>query len=72
MQLYGESVDDLIMDLYCLAKHFSYGTLHDELIHDRIVVHLRSAALSEKLQRDADLMLDKAVQMACEDETIRK
>ena len=68
----GEPVDDFIMDLYRLAEHCSYGNLHDELVRDRIVVGLRSAALSEKLQRDADLTLDKAVRMAREDETIRK
>ena len=68
----GEPVNDFIMDLYRLAEHCSYGTLHDELIRDRIVVGLRSAALSEKLQRDADLTLEKAVQMAREDEIIKK
>ena len=68
----GELVDDFIMDLYRLVEHCSYGELHDELIRDRIVVGLRCAALSEKLQRDADLTLEKAVQMAREDETIKK
>ena len=68
----GELVDDFIMDLYRLAEHCSYGELHDELIRDRIVVGLRCAALSEKLQRDADLTLEKVVQMAREDETIKK
>ena len=65
----GEPVDDFIMDLYRLAEHCSYGNLHDELIRDGIVVGLRSAALSEKLQRDADLTLDKTVrdQLECTD-----
>ena len=58
----GEPVDDFIMDLYRLAEHCSYGTLHDELIRDRIVVGLKSAGLSEKLQKDADLTLERAVQ----------
>ena len=57
----GEPVDDFIMDLYRLAEHCSYGLLHDELIRDPIVVGLRSTSLSEKLQRDADLTLEKAV-----------
>ena len=60
------------MDLYRLAYHCSHGALYDELIHDRIVVDLWSAALSQKLQRDVDLMLEKAVQMVSEDKTIRK
>ena len=46
--------------------------MHDELIHDRIVVGLHSAALSEKLQTDADLTLEKAVHMACKKETIKQ
>ena len=68
----GEPVDNFIVDLYRLAQYCNYGTLHDELIRDRIVVGLRSPALSEKLQRDADLMLEKAVQMAREYEAIKK
>ena len=67
----GEVVDDFIMDLYCLAKHCNYGTLHDELIRDRIVVGLRNVAHLEKLQFDADLTLDKAVKMARENEAIK-
>ena len=45
----GDAVNDFIMDLYCLAEHCSYGNVHDELVRDRIVVGLRSAALSEKV-----------------------
>ena len=50
------------MALYCLAEHCAYGTLHDEMIRDRIVVGLRDANLSMKLQMDPDLTLDKARQ----------
>ena len=67
----GEAVDDFIMDLYHLAKHCIYGALHDELIRDRIVVGLRNAAVSEKLQFDADLTLGKAVKMARENKAIK-
>ena len=68
----GEPVDEFIMDLYRLAEHCQYGSLRDELIRDRIVVGIRSASLSEKLQMDADLTLDKAVKMARENETIKQ
>ena len=34
----GESVDAFITDLYCLAKHCNYVSLHDEMIRDRIIV----------------------------------
>jgi len=56
----GESVDAFITDLYALAEHCGYNALHDEMIRDRLVVGLRDAALSEKLQLDADLTLDSA------------
>ncbi|KAL9967390.1 hypothetical protein ACROYT_G025604 [Oculina patagonica] len=33
----GESVDNFITDLYCLAEYCEFGTLRDDLIRDRIV-----------------------------------
>lgn len=51
----GEPVDDFVMDLYGLAEHCGYGVLHNETIRDRIVVGLRDAKLSERLQMDPDL-----------------
>ena len=55
----GESVDSFITALYVLAEYCGYAGLHDEMIRDRIVVGLRDARLSEKLQLDADLTLEK-------------
>lgn len=57
----GEPVDVFITALYTLAEHCNYGTLHDEMIRDRIVVGIRNAALSEKLQLSADLTLESAI-----------
>ena len=54
------------MDLYCLLEYCGYGTLLNEMIRNRIVVRLRDATLSEKLQLDSDLNLDKAVKSARE------
>ena len=65
-------MNDFIMDLYRLVEHCNYGMLHDELIHNRIVVGLHRAALSEKLQTDADVTLKTAVRMACKKETIKQ
>ena len=53
-----------ITSLYCLAEHCGYGMLHDEMIRDRIVVGLWDTAVSEKLQMDKDLTLDKAIAAA--------
>ena len=68
----GEPVDEFIMDLYRLSEHCSYGALHNEMIRDRIVAGLRNAALSEKLQMDPDLDLDKAIKVARQSESIKK
>ncbi|XP_068671157.1 uncharacterized protein [Montipora foliosa] len=57
----GEAVDSFITDLYGLAEHCQFGVLHDEMIRDRIVVGLADQKLSEKLQLDADLTLEKAI-----------
>ena len=48
------------MSLYELADNCEYGLLRDEMIRDRLVVGIRDSNLSEHLQLDADLNLDKA------------
>ena len=40
------------------------GALHDKMIRDRLVVGLRDANLSEKLQLDSELTLEKAIWQA--------
>ena len=57
----NESVDNFITDLFTLAQHCNYGTLHDEIVRDCIVVGLKDRLLSEKLQLEADLTLEKAI-----------
>ena len=61
-----------MLDLYRLAEPCSYGVLREEMIRDRIVVGLRNAALSEKLQMDPDLTLKKATDAARQSESIKK
>ena len=68
----GEPVDAFIMALYGLAEHCGYGTLHDEMIRDRIVVGICDAKLSMKLQRNAELTLDKVVTQVCQAETVKQ
>ena len=45
----NESMDEFIANLYRLAENCGYGSLHDELVRDRIVVGIKDAKLSEKL-----------------------
>ena len=68
----GESVDQFITSLYTLAEHCDYGELKDQLIRDRIVVGLRDAKISEKLQLDPALTLEKAVTQARQKEAVHK
>ena len=68
----GEPVDTFITALYSLAEHCGYAAMHDEMIRDRIVVGLRDAHLSEKLQLEADLTLDKAVTRARQAEAVKQ
>ena len=67
----GEPVDTFITDLYTLAVHCQYGELHDELIRDNLVVGIHDETLSEKLQLDAKLTLDKAVTAVHQSEAIK-
>ena len=68
----GESVDSFITSLYGLAEHCGYSGLHDEMIRNRIIVGLRDATLSEKLQLDAELSLDKAVAQVRQAEAVKR
>lgn len=41
VQLEDESVDDFIVNVYSLAKHYQYGQLHDKMVCDRIAVGIK-------------------------------
>ena len=68
----GEPVDSFITDLFALAEFCNFGNLREELIRDRLVVGILNKQLSEKLQLDIDLTLEKAIIQARQKETIRK
>ncbi len=68
----GESVECYITALHCLAENCGYGTLHDEMVRDRLVVDLRDKKLSEMLQTDPELTLEKAVTRARQSEQVKK
>ena len=48
------------MVLYDLAANCDYGDMQSEMIRDRLEVGIRDSALSESLQTDAALTLEKA------------
>lgn len=55
----GESIEAFITAIHALAEHCVFGALRDELIRDRIVVVIQDARLSESLQLDFELTLEK-------------
>lgn len=55
-----ESVEQFIMSQYSLVEDCVYGTLRGEMIKDRIVVGIPDVSLSEQLQLDSELTLEKA------------
>ena len=68
----GESVDSFTTELYGLARYCNFGALKEELIRDLIVVGLRNRDLSEKLQIDPKLTLEKAINLARQRETVKQ
>ena len=72
VQKENEPVDTFITDLFTLAQHCNYGNLHDEMVRDRIVVGLKDKSLSEKLQLEAELTLENAINQARQREPVRQ
>lgn len=55
----GESIEQNITCLYSV-ENYNYGLLQEEMLRDRIVVGIWDKALSERLQIDPTLTLDRA------------
>ena len=71
-QAEGESAEQYITCLYHLVENCDYGQFKEELLRDRIVVGIRDKALSEKLQMDANLTLEKAKTQIRQKEAVRQ
>ncbi|KAK3920529.1 hypothetical protein KUF71_009800 [Frankliniella fusca] len=55
----GEPVNSFIMDVKRLAANCEFGALKDELIRGRIILDIADEALSQSLQLEASLDLEK-------------
>ena len=71
-QLPNESVEQFITDVHRLADNCEYGVMKKELVRDRLVVGIRDHALSERLQMEAELMLDKAKRLIHQREAVKE
>lgn len=68
----GESAESFITAVHKLAEHCKFGVLREELIRDRIVVGIRDAKLSEKMQLNDKLDLKTAVTQVKQHEEVKK
>ncbi|KAL7883911.1 hypothetical protein SRHO_G00015690 [Serrasalmus rhombeus] len=59
----GNAFDLYLAELYTLSKTCEFGALRDSLIKDRIVCGIADNGLRERLLREKDLTLDKAVDL---------
>ena len=71
-RLPGKPVEQFVASFYNLAVDCNLGELKDELIHDRIVVGIKDASLSERLQMDPELTLEKAKTVVRQRQTVRE
>ena len=71
-QLEGEPAEKYIMELYHLTENCEYGVLTNEMIRDRLVVGIRDEVLSERLQLDPDLTLEKTKKMVRQCEAVHE
>ena len=68
----GETVEHFIASLYQLSENCQYGEMRNEMIRDRLVVGIRDLALSERLQTDETLTLDKAKKLIQQRDAVRE
>ena len=71
-QLDGESAEQYITALYSLVETCEYGALKEEMLQDRLVVGIKDTALSERLQTDAELTLEKAKKSIRQKEAVKE
>ena len=70
-QLPGEPADRFITEIHRLAENCEFGGMKDELIRERLVVGIRDSTLSEHLQLEPELTLDKAKKLIRQRESVR-
>lgn len=68
----GESVEVFITALHQAADSCEFGDMKDQMIRDRLVVGIRDKTLSQRLQMESDLTLEKAKRLIRQKEAVRE
>ena len=68
----GESAGDYITALHQLADTCEYGDIKAEMIRYRLVVGIKDELLSERLQMESDLDLEKAKKLVRQSEAVQQ
>jgi hypothetical protein len=71
-QLQGETTESFITDIFKMVETCDYGDKRDELLRDRIVAGISDIKLSQKLQMESNLTVEKAVEMVRSSEQVRQ
>ena len=71
-QLSNESVEEFITEVHRLGDSCDFGEMKEDSIGDRLVVGIRDQALSERLQMEPDLTLDKAKRLICQRDAVKE
>ena len=71
VQMPNEPVDEFILSLLCLVEHCRFGALKKK-IRDRLVVGLADVTLSEQLQMDPNLTLQRVIESARNSELVKR
>ena len=66
----GESVEQFITSLYQLVEDCKYEALKDQIVRNRLDVGLRDLVLSQRLQMDPDLTLEKVKTLSHQREAV--
>ena len=54
-------IDDYVTELKARSQHCEFGDLRESLIRDKIVLGVQDKKIQERLLRETDLSLDKAI-----------
>ena len=71
IQKSGVSFDQYLAELHTLSKACEFGDLRESLVRDRIVCGIPDNGLRERLLRESNLTLEKAVETCRAAETTR-